>query len=156
MVPFVFNFTTLGYVPLNPGFDQTTSSPQSKHRRASTLQDLKERIPMRWPFTTQPESLCVVKGKFLLVGRSGEAIQLGHATQVKGVSEGNPLNFELLFLDVFKACLAHDQHVPQSFTADLQPDQTRLLSDLTNLESNKLSSSENPPSPKDTSTDTET
>lgn len=90
------------------------------------------------------------------MGRSGEAIQLGHATQVKGVSEGNPLNFELLFLDVFKACLAHDQHVPQSFTADLQPDQTRLLSDLTNLESNKLSSSENPPSPKDTSTDTET
>ena len=42
MVPFVSNSTTLAYVPLNPCFDQTTSSPCSKHRRASTLQDLKD------------------------------------------------------------------------------------------------------------------
>ena len=62
-----------------------------------------------------------MKEELLFVEKSGEVVQLGYAKQMKGVNKKYQLNFQPLFLDVFRMYLAPDQHFAQ-ITTPLQPD----------------------------------
>lgn len=105
MVPFVFNSRALANVPLNLCFEHALPALQT--RKASTLKEPKELHPDDHKQHNFHVFVCAVKGEFLSGEWSGEVIQLGYASQIKGLNKKYQLNFQPPFLDVFKINTFH-------------------------------------------------